>query len=87
MVEYVQIVAKGSIDTWMISLQKMKAHNIRQLFSTDSLKEILGLSGEVHEKPNGGFSIFTSKENKHAHSWAQAVESGIIEEVNSSEED
>ncbi|KAJ5807438.1 Helicase C-terminal [Penicillium robsamsonii] len=85
-VEYVQIVAKGSIDTWMIKLQKAKTWNIRQIFSTDSLKEILGLSGEIHEEPDGGFLVFAAKENKHLHTWTQAID-GIIEEVESAEED
>ncbi|CAI7611743.1 unnamed protein product [Penicillium glandicola] len=87
LVEYVQVVAKGSIDTWMINLQKEKTRNIHQLLNTDSLKEILGLSGDIREQPNGGFSIFTSKGNKHAQTWARAVDSGIIDEVISSEED
>ncbi|KAJ5951840.1 uncharacterized protein N7479_010253, partial [Penicillium vulpinum] len=85
-VEYVQIVAKASIDRWMISLQEEKSQNIRQVLSTDSLKEILGLSGDIREEPNGGFSIISSKGNKYVHSWAQFVESGIIEEVDPSEE-
>ena len=85
--EYVQIVAKGSIDTWMINLQKEKTRNIHQLFSADSLKEILGFSGDIHEKPDGGFSILTSKENNHAHTWAQCVETGILNVVDSLEED
>ncbi|EKV11056.1 SNF2 family helicase, putative [Penicillium digitatum PHI26] len=87
LVEYVQIVAKGSIDTWMINLQKEKTRNIHQLFSADSLKEILGFSGDIHEKPDGGFSILTSKENNHAHTWAQCVETGILNVVDSLEED
>ncbi|KGO41712.1 Helicase, C-terminal [Penicillium expansum] len=86
-VEYVQVVAKGSIDTWMINLQKQKAHNIHQLFSTDSLKEILGLSGDIYEKPEGGFSIFNSRGDKHAQTWVQAVESVVLNEGNYSEED
>ena len=70
----------------MISLQKEKTRNIHQVFSTESLKQILGPSGDVREEPNGAFSIFPSKGNKHVHTWTQAVESGIIEEVNSSED-
>ncbi|KAJ5199656.1 hypothetical protein N7491_009546 [Penicillium cf. griseofulvum] len=85
-VEYVQIVAKGSIDRWMINLQKEKTQNIHQLLNSDSLKDILGLSGEIREESNGGFSILNSKGNKHTHSWAQAIESGILEVVDSSEE-
>ncbi|OQE45050.1 hypothetical protein PENCOP_c002G08413 [Penicillium coprophilum] len=86
-VEYVQLIVKGSIDTWMISLQKKKTKNIRQLLSADSLKEILRPSGDVREKPNGGFSISTSKENKHLQGWTQVVESGVLDDVDSSEED
>ncbi|KAI2703430.1 hypothetical protein DTO006G1_5376 [Penicillium roqueforti] len=86
LVEYVQIVAKGSIDSWMIGLQKEKTRNIHRMFSTESLKQILGPSGDIREGPNGAFSIFTSKGNKNVHTWTQAVESGIIEEVNSSED-
>ncbi|OQD60056.1 hypothetical protein PENPOL_c029G10411 [Penicillium polonicum] len=85
-VESVQIVAKGSIDEYMVELQKRKTRNIRQVFNADALKEILGLSGEIREKPDGGFSIFNNKENKHANSWVRVVESGILE-VDSSEED
>jgi hypothetical protein len=85
-VESVQVVAKGSIDDYMVELQKRKTRNIRQVFSADALKEILGLSGEIREKPNGGFSIFNNKGNKHAHSWVRVAESGILE-TNSSEED
>lgn len=84
--ESVQLVAKGSIDKYMVELQKSKTQNIRQVFSADVLKEILGLSREICEKPNGGFSIFNNKGNKHAHSWVRVVESGILE-VDSSEED
>ncbi|KAJ5177543.1 uncharacterized protein N7500_000242 [Penicillium coprophilum] len=86
-VEYVQVIVKGSIDTWMISLQKKKTKNIRQLLSADSLQEILRPSGDVREKPNGGFSISTSKENKHLQAWTQVVESGVLDDVDSSEED
>ncbi|KAJ5355841.1 hypothetical protein N7517_010450 [Penicillium concentricum] len=85
-VEYVQIIAKACVDTWMISLQKDKTENICQLLSPDSLKEILG-SGDVREQPNGGFSILARKGSKHLHSWTQAVGSGILEGVDSSEED
>ncbi|KAJ5528708.1 hypothetical protein N7527_002101 [Penicillium freii] len=85
-VESVQIVAKGSIDDYMVELQKRKTQNIRQVFNADALKEILGLSGEIREKPDGGFSIFNNKVNKHANSWVRVVESGILE-VDSSEED
>lgn len=70
----------------MVELQKRKTRNIRQVFNADALKEILGLSGEIREKPDGGFSIFNNKENKHANSWVRVVESGILE-VDSSEED
>lgn len=79
-------MAKGSIDSWMIGLQKEKTRNIHRMFSTESLKQILGPSGDIREGPNGAFSIFTSKGNKNVHTWTQAVESGIIEEVNSSED-
>lgn len=84
--ESVQVVAKGSIDDYMVELQKRKTQNIRQVFSADALKEILGLSGEIREKPNGGFSIFNNKGNSHAHSWVRVVESGILD-VDSSDED
>jgi hypothetical protein len=85
-VGYVHIVAKGSIDRWMINIQKEKTQNIHQMLSSDSLKEILGLSGDIREEPNGGFSIFNNKGNKHAHSWAQAIDSGVLEVVDASEE-
>ncbi|KAJ5496418.1 hypothetical protein N7463_008405 [Penicillium fimorum] len=85
-VEYVQIVAKECIDTGMIRLQKKKTQDICQLLTPDSLKEILG-SGDIREQPNGGFSILTGKGNKHLHSWAQAVGSGVLDkEMDSAEE-
>ncbi|KAJ5706162.1 hypothetical protein N7536_001851 [Penicillium majusculum] len=86
-VESVQVVAKGSIDDYMVELQKRKTRNIRQVFGADALKEILGLSGEIREKPNGGFSIFNNKGNKHANSWVRVIDSGILKEAESSEED
>ncbi|CAG8002130.1 unnamed protein product [Penicillium nalgiovense] len=86
-VEYVQIVAKASIDSWMINLQKEKTRNIHQLFSTEALKEILGVSEDICEEPNGGFLILTGRGSKHAQTWTQAVESGILNEVDPSEED
>lgn len=85
--ESVQVVAKGSIDDYMVELQKRKTRNIRQVFGADALKEILGLSGEIREKPNGGFSIFNNKGNKHANSWVRVIDSGILKEAESSEED
>jgi hypothetical protein len=86
-VEYVQVVAKVSIDSWMMRLQKEKTRNIDRLFSKEALKEILGVSEDVREEPNGGFSILTGKGNKHAQTWTQVVESGILDEVDPSEED
>ncbi|KAJ6184963.1 hypothetical protein N7519_006264 [Penicillium mononematosum] len=86
-VEYVQLVAKVSIDLWMMSLQDEKTRNIHQLFSKEALKEILGVSEDVSEEPNGGFLIPAGKGNKHTQSWRQAVESGVLDEVDPSEED
>ncbi|OQE26963.1 hypothetical protein PENFLA_c006G08157 [Penicillium flavigenum] len=86
-VEYVQVVAKVSIELWMMSLQKEKSRNIHQLFSKEALKEILGVSEDVYEEPNGGFLILSAKGNKHAQTWTQAMESGILDEVDPSEED
>lgn len=71
----------------MIKLQKKKARNIHQLFSTETLKEILGVSEDICEEPDGGFLIITGKGNKHAQTWTQAVEAGILEEVDPSGED
>ncbi|KAF3027762.1 hypothetical protein E8E15_008686 [Penicillium rubens] len=86
-VEYVQVVAKVSIDSWMMRLQKEKTRNIDRLFSKEALKEILGVSEDVREEPNGGFLILTGRGNKHAQTWTQVVESGILDEVDPSEED
>lgn len=85
--ESVQVVAKGSIDDYMVELQKRKTRNIRQVFNADALKEILGLSGEIREKPNGGLSIFNNKGNNQANAWVRLIESGILNEVEASEED
>ncbi|KAJ5782251.1 hypothetical protein N7457_004025 [Penicillium paradoxum] len=83
-VECVQIVAKRSVDTWMVNLQKEKTWNIQTVLSN---KEMLGLFGDVHEDPNGVLSIETRKENSQPLSWYQGVQEGIFDGIGAEEED
>lgn len=82
--EYVQIVVKGSVDAWLVELQKRKTRNIDTVLSKE---EMLGLFGKVHEGPNGVFSIQTNKGKDQASPWEKILKSGIFNNVDPEDEE
>lgn len=62
-VEFIKVVAKGTIDDKMLALQKEKTKNIQQVLSLnvlesrDTVKDILGFFGNVTTVEGGGFRV------------------------------
>lgn len=81
--EYVKIVAKDSVDTWMMKIQKEKTWDIEAVLSD---KKMLGIFGDVHEDPNGVLTIQTGEEHHKPHFRSDVLKADLIEPVGSDEE-
>lgn len=68
-VEFIKVVAKGTIDSKMLDLQKSKTANIQQVLSLnvlesrDTVKDILGFFGKVTSVEGGGFRVEVDPRN------------------------
>lgn len=61
--EWVKLVTRGTIDDWILDLQKKKTQEINEymnqkgLLSREAEISFLSMLGEVTERPGGGFMV------------------------------